>query len=181
MLARLCIAAAAALGAAPALACQCEDPASFGEAERANMARVLAVQAVTIAEVERIGTVYEERYRVIRYLAGERPAGPELRVREPVASPFPPAPRTSCDYSAGVGQKAIVAFVRPGLGWVSAQKLVDGRLCGPRAALAIADLHTPGRAGPLLVANQCTQYFLQAPGNLKRVLDAARKMSRPTG
>ena len=176
---RIALFLAALISASPALACTCEDPRTLSEAEKRDQSRLLAVQAASIAEVERVGTDQEERYRIVRPLLGDGAAGSELLIRPEPTNGYPPAPITSCDYGMPIGQRAVVAFMRAGVGWPEAQKIAKSGVCGIFGAAAIADLHRAGTAAPLRTAGQCWQYFVQVPENLERVLAAARAMGRP--
>ncbi|HYI42545.1 MAG TPA: hypothetical protein VD768_02860 [Sphingomicrobium sp.] len=166
------------MSASPALACTCEDPRTLTEFETRDQSRLLAVQAASIAEVERTGNP-EERYRIVRPLLGPGVVGDELLIRPQAAAGFPPAPITSCDYGMEVGQRAIVVFMRAGVRWPDADRIAKSGVCGIFGALAVADLHRGAAAGPLRTAGQCWQYFVQVPENLERVLAAARSLGRP--
>ena len=142
-------------------ACQCEDPAAMSQADKEAAARWIAKQNMTVAEVERLertDAAGPDVYKVIRPLVGT--VGKEIRVswrmvRLPDGSVIQ-GPITSCDYTAPVGVRRIMAF-------------------------APNPPHTPGTALPCSVlgqiaaqwqltpASMCTQYSLEAPGMVERV------------
>jgi hypothetical protein len=151
---------ALALAAAPsaAWACQCEDPAGYTAKDIEERAKWIASRDFVIAEVERITPVTpnDERYRVIRPLAGTSPdiiradrfltrlANGEMII----------GPVTSCDYSAPPGIKRVMAFSRGGSPAVAT--------CGILATINAAEALRP--------AGMCTQSDLENPAILKRVL-----------
>lgn len=170
---------AAALTAIPsaALACQCDDPSALPESELADFARIMAVHAVTIAEVESV-PASEGRYRTIRHLFGDRrEVIGDVRVAQRPPSPFPPAPFSSCDYGLAPGQRAVMAFVPPGGGRAAAKAVAERGGCGVLGAAAIAD-HQHSAANGSIPAGMCTQAVVQLPGMVDRIRRAAAKLGR---
>ena len=131
----------------PALACQCDDPAKMRDADRQRQAEWIAGSGASIAEVELVRTPQGDHYRTVRYLFGPRQSA--YPVRDPVG------PITSCDYEITKKKRAIMVFLpqRPG----AHQKQIP---CGPS--------DDESRAG-FVPAGMCTQFFIQAAGNLERV------------
>ena len=131
----------------PALACQCEDPAMLSEADRQQHARWIADAGASIAEVEPVRTELGDRYRTVRHLFGQRQDS--YAVRDPVG------PVTSCDYGVPPGKRAIMVF----LPQRSTEK-ASPTPCGGASGASREDY---------LPAGMCTQFFIQAEGNLERV------------
>ena len=140
------VAVALLAASTPALACQCEDPVMQSDADRQQQAQWIVNAGGSIAEVELVRTSLGDRYRTVRHLFGERQIS--YAVRDPAG------PVTSCDYVAP-GQRAIMVFLpqRPAAN-------------GGRAPCA--DPTSRARKG-YFPAGMCTQFFIQAAGNLERV------------
>ena len=136
--------ATALLAATPAVACECDDLATQSAADRSRQAKWIANMRPSIAEVELVRTELGERYRTVRHLLGEPQAS------YPVRDPLQPV--TSCGYGIAPGKRAIMAFF-------------------PRRPLIDADASVPcglalGAGNDVFPASMCTQFFIQAPGNL---------------
>ena len=132
----------------PALACQCEDPAKMGDADRQREAEWIAKSGASIAEVELVRTAEGEQYRTVQHLFG--PPQPAYPVIDPVG------PITSCDYRITAGKREIMVFLPKGRG-------ADAETSSPCGSTG----HKGG--GGFVPAGMCTQFFIQSSDNLSRV------------
>jgi hypothetical protein len=146
-----------------AQACQCEDPATFSAKDIEDRAQWIAGRGFVIAEVERLApsTPNDEHYRVIRPLAGS--ASGVIRVDRFLThlpnGQIVAGPITSCDYSAPPGLKRVMAFTRGGG--------PDALSCGVLGPINAAYVMRP--------AGMCTQFDLENPAVLKRVLELVER------
>lgn len=174
---RLVLAAALLPLSTAALACQCDDPLALSEAEKEEWAGLLAVQAVTIAEVQRTGDDVPT-FRVVKHLFGERrPLIVDATRAALPNSPHPQPPVSSCDYGLLPGQTAVMAFLPAHASWPEARDIAKSRACGLWGAVAIAGYQQQARDG-LRPAGMCQQYFIQSPGMLDRVRRSAARLGR---
>ena len=132
----------------PALACECNNPATQSAADRQQQAKWIASTNASIAEVEFVHSERGDRFRTIRHLWGEPQAS--YPVRDPLG------PVTSCDYGMTPGKRAILVFLPQSTAIKGARSAPCGR--SPRSN---------GRE--FFPAGMCTQLFIQAPGNVERV------------
>lgn len=147
MIDRFIVAIALLAVSTPALGCQCEDPARLSDADRQQQAKWIVDAGGSIAEVELVRTELGERYRTVRHLVGQR--RDSYAVRDPVG------PVTSCDYGIAPGKRAIMVFLP--------QEWTETRSPAPCAG------PSGGSREDYLPAGMCTQFFIQAEGNLERV------------
>lgn len=147
MIERAIVAIALLAVSTPALGCQCEDPAILSDADRQQHAKWIVDAGGSIAEVELVRTELGERYRTVRHFFGQRQDS--YAVRDPVG------PVTSCDYGVAPGRRAIMVFLPQG----SSESATPTPCGGPSG----------GSREDYLPAGMCTQFFIQAEGNLERV------------
>jgi hypothetical protein len=147
MIDRFIVAIALVAVSTPASGCQCEDPAMLSDADRQQQAKWIVDAGASIAEVELVRTELGERYRTVRHLFGQRQVS--YGVRDPVG------PVTSCDYGIAPGRRVIIVFLPQ-----RSRENGSSKPCGGSSA---------GSGEDYLPAGMCTQFFIQADGNLERV------------
>ena len=164
-LGRLLIGAALALAPSVAMACSCDDPNSFNDAEIEKAARYLIDGGFVIAEVERIENkpAGPLRYRIIRQSFGPT-TGAELSVASnAVQMPdgqWLVSPQTSCDSPSGiVGTRRTMVFrpirtegERPSCGVLPKGLVTEWRLAGLCTGSLIENSRILARARTLAMA-----------------------------
>ena len=151
---RTLVFAVALAASTPALACECDDPASLSDADSEERSKWIANSGASIAEVELVRTGRGEQYRTLRHLFGEPHASYPVR--------DPNGPFTSCDFGIAPGKRAVMAF----LPQRSPRTRAATKPCGQDASEAHRGF-SPG--------GMCIQFYVQAPGNLDRVRRSAAR------
>lgn len=165
---RLLLGAALAFVPGAALACSCDDPLRFTEAQVEKAARYLVDEAMIVAEVERVDTAARsqpQQFRVTRTLLG---AALPARLLLPAAESRPYV--TSCDYDLKPGYRGLAIF-----------RTADQ--ARPRSTCSV--LATAEASSTIRLAGLCTYGLLENPAILRRAVELSgaqagvKRSSRP--